>query len=259
MGEKTLIAWTDHTWNLAWGCAKVSPGCANCYAAEKAASMGYDLWRNGQRRTFGETNWAKPVAWNKLAERTPGLLGEGFPHLIFSSSMADNFEDNPTIRGELKKLWPLIRSTPNLIWQIATKRPENIQANLPEDWGNGYENVWLGVSVENSQYSYRIDELRKIPATLRFISYEPALGPLDKVDLSDIGWLIYGGESGPKHRGHDIEWPRSMRDRCLSEGIPFFFKQSPARYTETGITLDGQLTRQFPTSKISPLRKLELF
>lgn len=241
MSEKTIIAWTDHTFNIAWGCEKVSPGCKNCYADGIATRYGHRLWGPGSaRRTFGDKHWSDPLKWDAQAKR------EGTRKRVFSSSMCDVFDSHPTIAEEREKLWPLIRQTRNLDWQLLTKRPQNITAALPSDWGAGYPNVWLGVSVESIDYAGRVDILREVPAAVRFISYEPALGPLAGIDLTGIDWVIYGGESGPKYRDHDIEWARTMRVACEEAGTAFFFKQSPALYTERGIYLDGELVRNYP-------------
>jgi protein gp37 len=246
---KTIIAWTDHTFNLAWGCFPVSPGCKNCYAQTLSERYGWtdgggsgpDLWRKGgPRRTFGDKYWRQPIEWNALAEQ------EGRVHRVFCSSMCDVFEDHPTITQERAKLWALIRQTPWLDWQLLTKRPERIKDGLPADWNRHYTNVWLWTSVENDDYAWRADELGKIPAAVRFISYEPALGALPSLDLSVLDWVIYGGESGAGYRAHHLEWPRAMRDRCKEAGVAFFFKQSSAIRTEMGTTLDGETIRQFP-------------
>lgn len=174
MAEKTGIAWTHHTFNISWGCVKVSPGCKFCYADELAERVGWSVWGPSQpRRTFKDKHWQEPLKWQKAAEQA------GARHKVFCSSMCDNFEDHPTIIAELAKLWPLIRATPNLDWQLLTKRADRIASSLPGDWGAGYPNVWLGVSIENNEWAWRADYLSRIPAVVRFVSYEPALGPLD--------------------------------------------------------------------------------
>lgn len=245
MGAETIIAWTDHTFNVAWGCTKVSPGCKNCYADTLSNRYGFDVWGpRAPRRTFGEKHWAAPIMWNIKARES------GKTERVFCSSMCDIFEDHPTIVGELAKLWPLIRSTPRLHWQLLTKRPERIAANLPADWRDGYPNVWLGTSIENDDYTDRADHLRAIPAVVRFISYEPALGPLPSLDLDGIDWLIYGGESGPGWRNHDPQWARDVRAKCAKNGAAFFFKQSAAPRTEMGIELDGEIVRNYPTPRV---------
>jgi protein gp37 len=144
MPQDTGISWTNHTFNIVWGCTKVSQGCKHCYAEPIAAKQGFDVWGLGKdRRTFGEAYWKKPLAWNRAAEKA------GVPARVFCSSMCDVFEDHPTTIAELEKLWPLIRQTPWLQWQLLTKRPERIAQSLPADWGQGYSNVWLGTSIEN--------------------------------------------------------------------------------------------------------------
>lgn len=246
MSIKTIIAWTNHTFNIAWGCTKISPGCANCYADTLSTRYGHDIWGPKKpRRTFGEKHWAEPIAWNQLARSQRQI------HRVFCSSMCDIGEDHPTIDREREKLWPLIRSTPWLHWQLLTKRADRLQKILPKDWGQGYPNVWLGVSIERDDYTWRAERLRRIPASIRFISYEPALGPLPSLDLEEIDWVIYGGESGPGFRAHDLAWPRTMRDRCRQEGVAFFYKQSAAYRTETGTTLDGETIREFPQPRIA--------
>lgn len=245
MAEKTIIAWTDHTWNLAWGCTKVSPGCKNCYADTLSARYGWDVWGpTANRRTFGQKHWDEPLKWNDQAWK------EGRRHKVFCSSMCDNFENHPTIDHERQKLWPLIRATPNLDWQLLTKRSERIADNLPEDWEEGYPNVWLGVSIENNDYVYRADDLRVIPAAMRFISYEPALGPLDDLDITGIDWIIYGGESGPGFRPENKQWARDIYERCQKNGTAFFHKQSAAYRTEIGIELDGRIVREYPSARL---------
>jgi protein gp37 len=250
MADKTLIAWTDHTFNIAWGCMKVSPGCKHCYAETLSANprFGGDtrptVWGpNSDRRTFGPEHWHNPVKWNRAAAVS------GTRHRVFSSSMCDVFEDHPTIDAERAKLWTLIDATPHLDWQILTKRADRIAANLPPHWGAGWPNVWLGVSIENNDYVSRADHLRAVNAAVRFISYEPALGPLDALNLDGIDWLIFGGESGPGYRPMDVQWARDIRARCEAAGTAFFFKQSAAPRTEMGTTLDGQLVRAYPVPR----------
>lgn len=257
MGDKTIIAWTNHTFNVAWGCTRIDPGCAHCYAESFAVGrQGLDIWGpNKPRRTFGDKHWAEPLKWDRLAAagKTQSVMGPGAPVLVFSSSMCDVFEDHPTIDRERAKLWDLIRATPHLHWQVLTKRADRIASHLPADWGDGYPNVWLGVSISEAKGVWRADHLRKIPAAVRFISYEPALGPLaGALNLDGIDWVIYGGESGPGYRPHDLAWPRDMRTACAESGTAFFFKQSAAPRTEMGIKLDGELVRAFP----DPFRRI---
>lgn len=246
MAEETVIAWTDHTWNPWMGCTKVSAGCTNCYAERLTHDrMGLSLWGHGARRQVtSKENWKKPLSWNRAAERS------GERHLVFCASLCDVFEDHPVANETRPRVFNMIRATPWLDWQLLTKRPERIAANLPADWRDGWPNVWLGTSIEDMRVAARADHLRTIPASVRFVSYEPALGPLDDLNLDGIDWMIYGGESGPGFRPHDLAWPRRMRERCAELGVAFFFKQSSAPRTEMGTTLDGETVRKYPRTRI---------
>lgn len=241
MGVKTGISWTDHTFNVVWGCTKVSPACKNCYAETLSNRFGLDVWGpNTPRRTFGLKHWNEPLRWNKAATKA------GQKEKVFCSSMCDVFEDHETVIQELKKLWPLIQKTPSLEWQLLTKRPERVLQSLPPDWGEGYPNVWIGATIENNDYVDRADHLRAIPAKVKFVSYEPACGPLDKLNLTGIDWLIFGGESGPGYRQHDPQWARDIRDRCKQEKVAFFYKQGSDLKSGTDPYLDGQEYKEFP-------------
>ena len=161
--------------------------------------------------------------------------------------MTDWALDDPTIDAERIKMWDLIRATPNLDWQLLTKRANRIRECLPGDWGDGYANVWLGVSCENRAHGLpRVDHLRTIPAVIRFLSVEPLLEDLGDFDLIGIDWVIVGGESGAKFRPMDHQWARNIRELCAANGVAFFFKQSAAFRTEMGTQLDGETVRQFP-------------
>lgn len=222
MAEKTGIEWTDHTFNIAWGCMKVSPGCANCYADTLSHRFGFDVWgpaKTTTRRTFGAKHWNDPLRWNKSAEKA------GVRRRVFCSSMCDVFEDHPIIDAEREKLWPLIRSTPWLDWLILTKRPERIAANLPVEWGNGYTNVWLGTSVESEEYWARIDDLLLVPAHVRFLSAEPLLGAIDLSGFDDLDWVIIGGESGDGHREMPMDAFVSLVEQAKRNASAVFVKQ----------------------------------
>lgn len=244
--EETIIAWTDATFNPWMGCAKVSDGCSHCYAETLTKNrMGLSLWgQRAPRQVTSHANWRKPVLWNRQSEAA------GIRKMVFCASLCDVFEDHPIANATRPRLWDLIRDTPSLDWQLLTKRPERIADCLPDSWGDGWPNVWLGTTIEDMRIASRADRLRTIPAVVRFVSYEPALGPLDDLDLQGIDWVIYGGESGPGFRPHDLAWPRAMRVRAEREGFAFFFKQSPAFRTETGTTLDGETIRKFPTPRV---------
>jgi protein gp37 len=253
MAENSKIEWTHHTFNPWIGCAKVSPACANCYAeidtfARVERSKGRELWGvNSERHVTSESNWAKPLKWNRDAEKA------GERHRVFCASLADVFEDREELNEPRQRLFRLIRDTPSLDWLLLTKRPENIITqtiwNAPAC--RMPENVWIGTTVENQeQANKRIPELLKVPAAVRFLSVEPMLGPVDLTSIqflndhgnmeewdalalhgvqtgntATIGWVICGGESGPNARPMHPDWARGLRDQCQVNDVPFFFKQ----------------------------------
>lgn len=264
MGEATSIEWTHHSFSPWWGCTKVSPGCSACYAEAFDKRIGGNHWGPGvERRTFGEKHWNEPKRWNAKAAK----LGER--HRVFCSSMADVFEAEAPA-GQLDRLWPLIRETPHLDWLLLTKRPERIGASLPADWGQGYANVWLGTSVEDqTRAEERIPHLLGVPAVVRFLSMEPLL---ERVTLNPwlltehgrrligalpgISWVIVGGESGPRARPMHPDWARSLRDQCVSAGVPFLFKQHGEHRDgvrlgkkAAGRELDGRTWDEYPTPR----------
>lgn len=246
MGERTGISWTDHTFNPWMGCFKVSAGCKICYAETLTKRWGAELWgppEHTTRRVTAPAYWRKPHIWNREAQR------DFRSHRVFCGSLCDVFEDHPTANEVRPLLFELIRATWCLDWQLLTKRPENIERFLPDDWGRGWPNVWLGTSIEDMRVADRAHVLRSIPAVVRFISYEPALGPLDDLGLTGIDWVIYGGESGPGHRPHDLQWARSMRDRCRDLGVAFFYKQGSGPRPGMYASLDGEVGQAFPNQR----------
>jgi|AGTN01.3.fsa_nt_gi Bacteriophage protein gp37 len=266
MAQDSKIAWTHSTWNLIWGCEKISPGCVNCYADTLSSRYGFDVWGPGKkRRVFPEKHWREPLAWDRKAAK------DGYRHRVFCSSMTDVFLDDPTVTTERAKLWPLIKETPNLDWLLLTKRSGRIADCLPPDWGEGYPNVWLGVSVESQPYTSRIDDLLKVPAVVRFVSAEPLLGSLDLTpwllppcggDVRSghlcrlchswrcgLDWVIVGGESGAGFRPMDDKWVRDIRRQVEGAGMSFFFKQHAAFRSGTGEELDGEVVKNYPTPR----------
>lgn len=180
MTEFSKIEWCDHTFNPWWGCVRVSPACRFCYADTQARRYGHEVWRKkGPRRMLSDANWAKPLKWNRDAEKA------GVPAKVFCASMADVFEDHPDVAESRERLWDVIDATPWLRWQLLTKRPENVKGMAP--WGDDWpENVWLGTSVETQRFAdQRIPVLLSIPAKTRFLSCEPLLGPLNLWRLLD--------------------------------------------------------------------------
>lgn len=242
---KTLIAWTDETANFWMGCTKVSEGCRNCYAETLTKNrMGLKLWGPSSRRQPVKNVFAKIHA--QARDASPGVMGSGNPRLVFVGSLMDWAEDHPDAEQLRPTIWETIRQHPKLHFQLLTKRADRITKCLPADWGSGYPNVWLGASIEDMRVAWRADALRQVPARVRFISYEPALGPLRELNIEGMHWIIYGGESGPGYRPEDKQWARDMRDKCVEADVAFFHKQSAAYRTEMGIELDGEIVRGFP-------------
>jgi protein gp37 len=241
MGFNSSIEWTTHTFNPWWGCTKVSDGCKNCYAETLSKRYGHNVWGLGKsRRLMSDNHWQGPVKWNAEAERL------GVRCRVFCASMADVFEENAP-EGQLERLWELIRQTPNLDWQLLTKRPHRIADNLPEDWGYGYRNVWLGTSVEDEKVINRIVHLTTVPAIVHFLSLEPLLGPLPNLPLENIEWVIVGGESGYGARPMDKAWILDIRRQCRATGVAFFFKQwGGVNKKEAGRSLQGRFYNEMP-------------
>ena len=262
MGKDSAIAWTDHTFNPWWGCARVSPGCEHCYA-ELLATVRHKLpvWGvDAERKPMSEAYWRAPLKWNREAEKA------GVRRRVFCASMADVFELLPERNAAGRavqdaaraRLWPLIEATPHLDWLLLTKRPENVIRLVPwgrfdgpgPDWYPAWpKNVWLGTTVEDQRRAdERIPILLSIPARVRFVSAEPLLEP---VDLGLIGtvarstlprhtavhelidWVIVGGESGPGARPFDLDWARDIVGQCKAAGVACFVKQLGSRPEST--------------------------
>jgi protein gp37 len=244
MAEETGIAWTDSTFNAWWGCVKVGPECDNCYAETLDHTVGGDHWGiHTKPRVMSSSNWRNPRLWNRDSEEFFAKFNRN--RRVFCGSMMD-WADKNAPEGQRERLWTLIRETPNLTWQMLTKRAPNISKYIPLDWENGYENVWMGVSVGNKKHGFpRIDHLRKIPAKVRFLSIEPLLEDLGEINLEGIHWVIVGGESGICFRKMDMDWVMSIYVQCIKHNIPFFFKQSGGF---DGGTSDffGEIVQQFP-------------
>ena len=278
MGRDSKIEWCDHTFNTWVGCQKVGPGCDHCYAERWAKRTGQaDLW-SGRRRRTSHANWKSPHRWNRRAVKA------GRRDRVFCASLADVF-DNAVPQAWRDDLWSLIRETPALDWIIVTKRIGNTPDMLPSDWGNGYPNVWLMITVVNQEEAGRdVPRLLKLPAAVRGVSIEPQLGAIDlsritppgRAELdalvgfdfdqgrptnSALDWVICGCESGPQRRHPDENWFRSLRDQCQAAGIPFFYKQAPGGTAPKGVIetpeLDGRRWIEFPRAKNSPERTEE--
>ena len=247
MGKNSAISWTHHTFNSWWGCQRVSEGCRNCYAADLAKRYGHpDLWTTDARRVMSEAHWRGPLKWARDA------AAAGERHRVFCGSMMDWAEDHPLAARLRPRLWDLIRATPALDWLMLSKRADRIASCLPPDWGDGWPHVWLGTTVEHAVTAWRLLELLRVPARVRFVSYEPALGPLDAVELGGLDWLIYGGESGPKHRPDDDDWCRALIPRCRDLGIALWRKQGAGAYSGLHVELDGNTIHELPSRRWTP-------
>jgi protein gp37 len=239
MALNTSIEWTGSTWNPVTGCSKISAGCKNCYAermAMRLKAMGQKNYTKGFSLSLHQNVLRNPVKWKK-------------PQRIFVNSMSDLFHEEIPF-SFVQNVFDVMNQANWHSFQILTKRAErlNEMANLL-DWGG---NIWAGVTVENSDYVYRIDLLRSLPVKLKFISFEPLLGPIGKIDLHGIDWVIVGGESGPHFREISKEWVVEIRDQCLQKDIPFFFKQWGGwNKKKNGSLLEGMYWKQFPDWKNS--------
>jgi len=219
MAERTKIPWTHHTFNPWWGCTRLSAGCDHCYAAAMGKRL-YGLQWGIDYRFFAEPHWRKPLDWNRKAEAA------GVRARTFCASVGDLFEDRPELVEPRGWVFSLIRQTPWLDWLLLTKRPNDVPSMVPESWRSGFPpNVWMGTTVENIISHPRIAALRRLPAVVRFVSFEPLLERIDWPDLNGIHWAIVGGESGPGARPMDLDWVRVIRDACAVLRLPFFFKQ----------------------------------
>jgi protein gp37 len=235
MSDRSAIEWTEASWNPATGCDKVSPGCAHCYAetfAERWRGLPGHPYEQGFELKLWHERLELPLRWRR-------------PRLIFVNSMSDLFHEG--IPDEfIAEVFDVMGRAHWHTFQVLTKRNERLAQLAPDlDW---HPNVWMGVSIENRRFVHRADDLRAVDAAVRFISAEPLLGPLEGLDLAGVDWLIAGGESGPRHRPVREAWITELRDRCVSEGVAFFFKQwGGARPKSGGRLLGGRHWDQMPT------------
>jgi protein gp37 len=234
MAQNSKIEWTQSTWNPVTGCTKISPGCKNCYAHRMACrlqAMGSPNYANGFKLTLHPHILELPLSWRK-------------PRTVFVNSMSDLFHKNVPLDFILR-VFGVIERAPQHQFQILTKRSERLlelSDSLP--WPR---NLYMGVTVENTDCRFRIDHLRQTPAAIKFLSLEPLLGPLPDLDLSGIDWVIVGGESGPGARPMLKEWVTDIRDQCLHANIPFFFKQwGGINKKKAGRSLQGKTWSQSP-------------
>jgi protein gp37 len=234
MASHSPIEWTEATWNPVTGCTKVSPGCAHCYAermAKRLKAMGQRNYANGFELTLQEQMLDLPLQW-KRSKR------------IFVNSMSDMFHVDVPVEF-IQKAFAVMQRANQHQYQILTKRSERLLSlDSQLDW---QPHIWMGVSVENARFQYRIDDLRDTRAHVKFLSLEPLLGPLSNLDLRDIDWVIVGGESGPRARPMNPSWVSDIRDQCRDVGVAFFFKQWGGVFKKrTGRELDGRTWEQMP-------------
>jgi len=275
MGENSKIEWTHHSWNPWEGCTKVGPGCDHCYAeARDIRFTGGAHWGpHAPRRSTSAANWNKPPKWNRAAAKA------GRRFRVFCASLADVFDNHPSITDDMRReLGALILATPHLDWMLLTKRIGNALRYLAIMFPNGTPaNLWIGATIVNQAEADRdIPKLLEVPATVRFLSMEPLLGPVDltaircgmwtsnaltgldsqdvPVTLDTIRLVICGGESGPKARPMHPDWARSLRDQCVAAGVAFHFKQwgewgaggHRVGKASSGRHLDGRTWDQMP-------------
>ncbi|MCF6433152.1 phage Gp37/Gp68 family protein [Leisingera sp. MMG026] len=248
MATNSRIEWTEATWNPVAGCSIISPGCTNCYAmrmAERLELMGQPKYTGLTRRSGGRPKWNGHVHIDQASLNTPYQWKQG--KMIFVNSMSDLFQDGVPL-DFVEQVFNVMADCSHHVFQILTKRSSNLLK-----WSSQLvwpENVWMGVSVENAEYKYRIQNLRKTGAKTKFISFEPLLGDVGDLDLSNIDWAIAGGESGPSARFMDPDWVRSIRDQCVSSEVAFHFKQwGGVNKKRTGRILDGRTWDEFPDKK----------
>ena len=234
MAINSSIEWTESTWNLVTGCTKISTGCLNCYAekmAKRLHAMRQPNYANGFKVTLHPEMLEMPLLWKK-------------PQTIFVNSMSDLFHED--IPDEfIHNVFNVMAKAHWHRFQVLTKRAERLKElsnKLP--WN---DNIWMGVTVETSDYKFRIDRLRNTGANIKFLSIEPLLGTLGKLNLENIDWVIAGGESGPFSRPVSPEWIREIRNQCVKTGIPFFFKQwGGFNNKKNGRLLDGKTWNEVP-------------
>ncbi len=234
MAASSRIEWTDATWNPVTGCSKISPGCKHCYAermSKRLKAMGQPHYKNGFRVTLHRDSLYLPIAWKK-------------PQRIFVNSMSDLFHEAVPVEF-IRDVFAVMRQAHWHSYQLLTKRAGRLfQLHPVLDW---QANVWMGVSVEDDNYRDRIDYLRNSGARVKFLSLEPLLGPLPKLDLRSIDWVVVGGESGPGARPMSPDWVVDIRDQCLAGGVPFFFKQwGGVNKKHNGRMLEGRTWNELP-------------
>ena len=236
MATQSRIEWTESTWNPLTGCTKISPGCKHCYAermAKRLQAMRQPNYVNGFKVTTHPHVLEKPLEWKT-------------PQVIFVNSMSDLFHKDVPLEF-IQRVFAVMKRAHWHQFQVLTKRSERLAERSPYlEWT---DNIWMGVSVETKDYIYRIDDLRKTGAKIKFLSVEPLLGPIPKMNLKGIKWVIVGGESGPGARPLEREWVTDVRDQCQKSRVPFFFKQwGGVQKKKAGRVLEGRTWDEMPVN-----------
>ena len=234
MAKNSKIEWTESTWNPVSGCTKISIGCKNCYAeriALRLKAAGSPNYANGFDVTVHPHALKTPIRWKK-------------PHTIFVNSMSDLFHRDIPV-SFISEVFDIMCQASHHRFQALTKRSHRLLQLSPKlPWP---KNVWMGVTVENSDCTFRMDHLRQTGAVIKFVSFEPLLGPIPNINLEGIDWVIVGGESGPGARTMKPEWAIDIRDQCLAADVPFFFKQwGGINKKKNGRSLDGRIWDDMP-------------
>jgi protein gp37 len=239
MSKDSSIEWTESTWNPVTGCTKISDGCKNCYAermAKRLSAMGHPNYKNGFTVSCHEHILELPLKWRK-------------PKMVFANSMSDLFHKSvPT--SFVEKVFRIMNRARWHCFQVLTKRSDRMaKISTRISWAS---NIWMGVTVEKSDYKDRIFDLHKTPAAVKFLSLEPLLGPMPNIPLDGIDWVIVGGESGPGSRKMKKDWVADVRDQCITANVPFFFKQwGGVNKKKAGRLLENRLWDQMPIFDIA--------
>lgn len=244
---ETSIEWTDATWNPVAGCTVLTAGCTNCYAMRMAArleAMGQKKYHGLTRRSGGRAVWTGKIRLDENSLTVPRSWSK--PRKVFVNSMSDLFHDDVPVEF-IRRVWEVMRDTERHTYQILTKRPGRMAEVLSQGGFEILPNVWLGTSIEDSRVLDRLDDLRKVPAAVRFVSFEPLIGSVSQADLTDVHWAIVGGESGPRAREMEPQWVNEIEAICRISGTAFFFKQWGGKNKKaTGRLLRGQTFDEMP-------------
>ena len=250
MGTNSKIEWTEATWNPVAGCSIISPGCTNCYAmrmAKRLDAMGQEKYAGLTRMSGGRPKWNGLMRLDEASLDIPRSWRQG--RMIFVNSMSDLFHEEVPLQF-IQRVFGVMRDCRHHTFQVLTKRSGRLrEVSTKLQWA---PNIWMGVSVENADYTYRIDNLRACDAHVKFLSLEPLIGDVGEMNLEGIDWAIAGGESGPGARHMDPAWVRSIRDQCVASSVAFHFKQwGGVNKKKTGRLLDGRTWDELPSKAVA--------